>query len=603
MKNTVELIKQMLLIMIWWLGAVTGASTVVAQNSTALFQPFSWEQASLQAARENKLVLVEMGPVDAAVSKALQKNREMLNYIHRHVVAIRLEVTTPEGQAFLPRLLMYPVPYYAFFMPYGDLVGGVEARNVGVAPEVLREALEVALKQAEEKRKNSRSIRFADLPVEEAFRQARENEKPVFFAIHQEACQPCLLMDRNVYRLDRVADFYNASFVNLRLDKDYAQQWIERYGIKKFPAFLYLNADGKLLGKAEGYLTAEALIGKGQHVLKKAAGIVFDTLTAEEAGRKAVREKKMVFTDYYTLGNRHNELVKKVYADPDVNDFFTAHFVNIGRESDRNVMVFTTAEGEELHRVTDVGDAGELLREAHRVVEGRGVAGLTESYRQGDRTADFVEEYVGVLYRADLKEQASKTAMDYLKGFSPESLKEKHYWDFFTRYVQQADREFFDFLLTHRAAFYALYGEKEVRRKISDLWIAGAEGFVKDGIFDEAGFKAYTKRLKKEKVEGWRIIVRNARMHAAEQTADWKTYVTLAEEKWNEEKVSDGELYAWGVKIEQQCQDEGIRYIAARWFAERAREIDRKERTTGKVKMGSYKGFFEKLVNDLIGNH
>ena len=31
-----------------------------------------------------------------------------------------------------------------------------------------------------------------------------------------------------------------------------------------------------------------------------------------------------------------------------------------------------------------------------------------------------------------------------------------------------------------------------------------------------------------------------------------------------------------------------------------AMEIDKKERTSGKVKLNSYKGFFEKLANDLL---
>ena len=110
----------------------------------------------------------------------------------------------------------------------------------------------------------------------------------------------------------------------------------------------------------------------------------------------------------------------------------------------------------------------------------------------------------------------------------------------------------------------------------------------------------YTKRLKKEKVEEWQRIVRDARMHAAEKTGDWKTFVILAEEKWNEEQVPDAELYQWGLKIERECRDEAIRYRTARWFALAAMEIDKKERTSGKVKLNSYKGFFEKLANDLL---
>ena len=64
-----------------------------------------------------------------------------------------------------------------------------------------------------------------------------------------------------------------------------------------------------------------------------------------------------------------------------------------------------------------------------------------------------------------------------------------------------ADTDLFQYVLTHRKELYDLYGEDKVRKKIAAVWIAGAENFVQDGVFDEVGFKAYTKRLKKEKVE------------------------------------------------------------------------------------------------------
>ena len=78
-------------------------------------------------------------------------------------------------------------------------------------------------------------------------------------------------------------------------------------------------------------------------------------------------------------------------------------------------------------------------------------------------------------------------------------------------------------------------------------------------------------------------------------------FVDLAEEKWYEEKIPDAELYSWGVKINENCPDEAIRYKAAHWFVQAAQEMERKERVTGKVSMSSYKGFFEKLADDLVG--
>lgn len=89
-------------------------------------------------------------------------------------------------------------------------------------------------------------------------------------------------------------------------------------------------------------------------------------------------------------------------------------------------------------------------------------------------------------------------------------------------------------------------------------------------------------------------------MEIAEKTGDWRTYTELAEERWNEENVPEAELYAWGVKINENCRDKSIRFKAARWFALAAVEMEKKERLSGKVNLTSYKGFFEKLVDELI---
>ena len=130
--------------------------------------------------------------------------------------------------------------------------------------------------------------------------------------------------------------------------------------------------------------------------------------------------------------------------------------------------------------------------------------------------------------------------------------------------------------------------------------MAGADVFARNSVFDEVGFKEYTKRMKKAKVENWRTIVRDARMHIAEKLRDWKTFIALAEVKWNEEKLADVELYRWGNLIYEHCQNEDLRYQMAQWLAERVIELERQERIRGMSTITSYRGFLEKLVNDLL---
>ena len=141
---------------------------VSAQSLGNLFQPLTWEQASLVAAREDKLVLVEVGDAGEVTEQALQGLREVAEELGRGVVAIRMDMQTPQGKAFEPRLLHAPYPCLAFFMPYGDLVGVVAAEAVRKEPALLKEALAEAEKKADIKRRNSRSVRFSAGSLAEA---------------------------------------------------------------------------------------------------------------------------------------------------------------------------------------------------------------------------------------------------------------------------------------------------------------------------------------------------------------------------------------------------------------------------------------------------
>lgn len=109
-----------------------------------MFQAYSWEQASLQAARENKLVLVEVGPIDPKVERGIQTKPDLVNYLQRNVIAIRLNANDTKNSGFQTHLLMYEPPLFAFFMPYGDLLEMIKPEEVLQDPSALRETLEKA---------------------------------------------------------------------------------------------------------------------------------------------------------------------------------------------------------------------------------------------------------------------------------------------------------------------------------------------------------------------------------------------------------------------------------------------------------------------------
>jgi hypothetical protein len=572
----------------------------------------NWEDANMLAVRENKLVLVAAG---VQPDKKLFSNPDIKHFLGRTSVAIYMDMQSEAGKRFEPKLLLTPFPVYAFFMPFGDLLITADAREVARNPQVLADAAKQAQEIARIKQNNSRSIQFVKSLSDEQFRAAQEEGKTIFMYFRRSDCRKCLWMEKNVFNLDKVADFYNRYFIPCEID-DTTGGWAEQYGIKNFPAYLFVNPEKKVIYKTEGEWSADRFLEEGEKALEKAKGITFINIPWPEVLEKARLEGKLIFVDVYgQLGKERRALGNTVYRDPGVADFFNRHFVNVDYDLTKTdeksfssdfsfAMYFLDNAGNMLHQVVELPDTTGLVEEARRAMEGRGLTAVAAKYRDGYRDKEFIETYIQLLARAGKPDEAARITKDYLEEFSWEKLKEMKYWKLFRAHFKAADSGLFADFYIHRTEFYPLFGEKEVDDKVREVWEAGAESYIREQegkfVFDEKGFKEYGKRLKKEKVENRNYILRKARMNAAEKVGDWRVFSELAEERWNEERVPETELYAWGVKINEHCQDKSIRYKAARWFAIAAYQIEEKEKREGKIRISSYKGFFEKLVNDLL---
>lgn len=589
-------------------------SPVAAQRN---LPAVTWEEASLQAARDNKLVFVA---VDLVPDKKIFSNETVKIFFERNLLPVYMDMQTEEGIKFESKLLLTPYPVYAFFMPFGDLLLTVEPAKVAGDPLILLDAARKARELAEVKKNNSRSVNFIASDWQDVLIKAREEKKPVFVYFRKKSCRECLFIENNVFHLDRVADFYNRNFLPYQVDISAEQPLLKTYGIEKLPAYLFVNEEGKVIHLASGKTQTEEILQIGEEALCKAQGVKFSKDSWEQVLAQARQEKKGIYVDCYTLaGGERRPLTEIVYRDPEIAVLMNEHFINytLDRKSEEGkrwaesygvtspfCQVFLDSTGKLVHLSAGIPDTSEFKEIVLSALAGRGIQFLSEKYEKGDREAAFVEEYIRILGKAGLNDKAEQVVESYLGELGAERLKDKKYWELFRNYVINLNSELFKYVSLYRTDFFSLFGREEVLKKIQQVWTEGAEGFVteREGKyrFDEAGFKIYVKRLKAEKIENWRNIVRKARMNAAEKTENWKVYAELAEERWNEEQIPEAELYSWGIVIKENCRDKSIRYKAARWFALAVAEIEKKERLEGKVRVSSYKGFFEKLVNDLV---
>lgn len=602
--------------------------SVRAQKSNPVFQPLTWEQAAAQAQKEGKIVLVDaMRKANNAEAQKKQEEAErdllktpgVVEFCKKNVVAIHIDMSTEEGKAFAPKLVMNMYPTYGFFMPNGDILGVVSPYTLTKKPELFVEAGEKAVKNAVVKRENSRSIDFEEITLKDAMVKAQKENKLIFIDAYTDYCQPCVLMVKNVFSLNHVADFYNQNFINLKIHFGKEKELAEKYGTRGYPSFLFINGDGKLVHLAGGYSEADKFIGYGQEALKKAKGIEFTDGNWQQVLEKAKSENKIIFMDCYTSWCAPcKQMAKTVFTDPEVAAFFNEKFVNVKVDMEKGegkdlkdryevsaypTLNFIGTDGEIAHCVVGGVNANELLKQAGIALSGKGLTSMNVAYQSGNRTPGFIQEYLTALDLANRKEDAEKVTLDYFTTLDKSKLKEKECWNLFAKYINDVNSEVFAYVYDNRAEFCTLFGDKEVKRKISTVWAIGANKFVSgkgaEAVLDQKGFKRYVKRLEKADVDGKESIIANARMSNAEKVGDWKTYIVLGTQQLKNGMVSDLTLYNWGLRVSKQCKDKALRLQAAQWFDDAAAASAKREEAAGGKGMMSYRTYFEKLAKEL----
>ena len=104
----------------------------------------------------------------------------------------------------------------------------------------------------------NRKIAFEKTTLREALNKASSERKLTFVDCYTEYCGPCKTMDALVFTLDSVADFFNSTFVNVKLDmlSEDGKQYADTYKIGAYPSFLLLDHEGKIVYKFVGGKTA-----------------------------------------------------------------------------------------------------------------------------------------------------------------------------------------------------------------------------------------------------------------------------------------------------------------------------------------------------------
>lgn len=105
----------------------------------------------------------------------------------------------------------------------------------------------------------------------ELLAEAWAKNLPVFIDVYTDWCMPCKRMEKEVFVLPEVGQFYNDHFICYRLnaEKGEGPSLAAKYGVSAYPTWLYLDADGTMRTRRTDYLEGGAFIDAAKAALYK----------------------------------------------------------------------------------------------------------------------------------------------------------------------------------------------------------------------------------------------------------------------------------------------------------------------------------------------
>lgn len=117
----------------------------------------------------------------------------------------------------------------------------------------------------------AQGIDFFQGSFQEALETAKKEDKAVFVDAYTTWCGPCKRMSKYVFTEEKVGDYYNSNFVNLKLnmEKEEGMKFKLKYPVSAYPTLYYISPDGEVLHVTKGGRQPDQFIDLGKKALLK----------------------------------------------------------------------------------------------------------------------------------------------------------------------------------------------------------------------------------------------------------------------------------------------------------------------------------------------
>ncbi|MCO6476042.1 MAG: thioredoxin family protein [Phaeodactylibacter sp.] len=197
-------------------------------------------------------------------------------------------------------------------------------------------------------------IEFFHGSWEEALEEAKKQEKVIFIDAYATWCGPCKRMAREVFPDEKVGEFYNRHFINLKLDMEKGEGLTFRktYPVSAFPTLYFINGDGEVVDKVRGAQDVDGFLRLGEKILSQADNS--DEYAAEY--EKGNRDPELVYKYVRALNKAGKSSLKiaNEYFDNQqglTSDFNLRFLLEAAVEADSKIFSMMTENREAIERL------------------------------------------------------------------------------------------------------------------------------------------------------------------------------------------------------------------------------------------------------------
>lgn len=159
-----------------------------------------------------------------------------------------------------------------------------------------------------------RAINFDHSSWAEIKAKAAAEKKVIFLDAYTSWCGPCKQMASQVFTNNEVADYFNANFINAKIDMEKGEgpELAKLYKVKAYPSLLFIDAQGKVVSLKVGAQDVKAFLNYGK---LSVAGESMESLKAKyKKGDRSYAFMKKYLTRLEGLGENINAVVEEYFS-------------------------------------------------------------------------------------------------------------------------------------------------------------------------------------------------------------------------------------------------------------------------------------------------